>query len=95
MASAAGLDALNGPRDAGKVRDAIKAAGYNGEKAVVLIPSDFPTLKSMAEVGADMLGRCGFTVEVQYTDWRTMVQRLSRIDASGGGGWKSHDLTES
>jgi peptide/nickel transport system substrate-binding protein len=87
MASIAGMDALTGPRDTGKVREAVQTAGYAGEKVVVLIPSDFPTLKSIAEVGADMLRRCGFNVDVQYTDWGTMVQRLSRIDASTGGGW--------
>ena len=33
MASDAGMEVLNGPRDMAKVRAAIKDAGYNGEKS--------------------------------------------------------------
>lgn len=87
MASDAGMAALTGSRDIAKAKAAVLAAGYKGEKVAVLIPSDVPTLKAIAEVGADMLTRCGFAVDSQYMDWGSMVQRLSRIDASDQGGW--------
>ena len=53
----------------------------------VLIPSDVPTLKSIAEIGADTLTRCGLNVDPQYMDWGTLVQRLVRVDAADVGGW--------
>ncbi len=87
MANDAGMTALTSPRDVAKVKAAILAAGYKGEKVAVLIPSDVPVLKAIAEVGADMFTRCGFTVDAQYMDWGSMVQRLSRVDASDQGGW--------
>ena len=87
MANDAGMAALTSPRDLPKVKAAIIAAGYKGEKVAVLVPSDVPGLKSIAEIGADMFTRIGFNVDAQYMDWGTMVQRLSRIDAADQGGW--------
>jgi len=87
MASDAGMEALNGKRDVAAAKAAIIAAGYKGEKVAVLIPSDVPTLKSIAEIGADTLTRCGLNVDPQYMDWGTLVQRLVRVDAADVGGW--------
>ena len=87
MANDAGMAALTGPRDMAKVKAAIMAAGYKGEKVAVLIPSDVPALKGLAEVGVDTLTRAGFNAEAQYMDWGTMVQRLSKVDAADQGGW--------
>ena len=87
MANDEGMAALTGPRELAKVKAAVLAAGYKGEKVAVLVPSDVPTLKTIAEVGADMFTRLGFNVDAQYMDWGTMVQRLGRIDAADQGGW--------
>jgi peptide/nickel transport system substrate-binding protein len=87
MATDAGMAALTGPRDVAGAKAAIAAAGYKGEKVAVLIPSDVPTLKAIAEVGADTLARCGLNVDPQYMDWGTLVQRLTRVDAADQGGW--------
>jgi len=87
MANDAGMAALTAPRDMAKVKAAIMAAGYKGEKVAVLIPSDVPALKGLAEVGVDTLTRAGLNAEAQYMDWGTMVQRLSKVDAADQGGW--------
>ena len=87
MANDAGMEALTSKRDPARVKAAITAAGYKGEKVAVLVASDVPTLKSIAEVGADTLQRSGFNVDVQYMDWGTLVQRLSKVDAAEQGGW--------
>jgi len=70
MASDAGMEAITGKRDLAAVRAALKDAGYAGEKIAVLIPTD-------------MLSRAGFTVDPQYLDWGTLVQRQMRPDAVG------------
>ncbi len=80
MASEAGMAVLNGPRDMAAVRRAVAASGYKGERVVLPIPSDFPILKALGEVGADMLKQAGLNVDVQATDWGSLLQRLAKMD---------------
>ena len=87
MASAAGMAALTGPRDMGAVRRAVAASGYKGERVVLPIPSDFPTLQALGEVGADLLKQAGLAVDAQSTDWGSMLQRLAKMDGVEAGGW--------
>ncbi len=47
------------PRDMDKVKRELKAAGYKGEKVVLLAATDFPVLKAMSDVAADALKRAG------------------------------------
>ncbi|MGD0105192.1 MAG: hypothetical protein ABSC06_14285 [Rhodopila sp.] len=56
MASQAGMQVLNGARNLGSVTKAIAESGYRGERTVLLIPSDFPVLKALGDVGADLHG---------------------------------------
>ena len=85
MASDAGMEVLNGPRDMAKVRAAIKEAGYNSEKTVLLAPSDPHYRKAMADVGAAMLtiGRLQRRSPVDGLGHR---DRAARKQAAGGQG---------
>ena len=85
MASDVGLDVFSGPRDYAAVKQEIIAAGYKGEKVVVLAPTDFPTLKAEADVGADLLHKVGFNVDYQAMDWGTVVQRRAKKEAARPG----------
>ena len=87
MASQAGMQVLNSPRDLAAVTKAVAASGYNNERTVLLIPSDFPTLKALGDVGADVLKRIGMNVDAQYTDWGSVLQRLVKPDPVEQGGW--------
>ena len=87
MATSAGMEALSGPRDIARVKRQVAASGYNGERTVLLVPSDFPTLKALGDVGADMLKRIGMNVDAQYADWGSVLQRLAKADAVEQGGW--------
>ncbi|TCZ66605.1 ABC transporter substrate-binding protein [Roseicella aquatilis] len=87
LASDEGMAALTGPRDLDAARRALAAAGYRGERVAVPAPSDFPNLKAMADVGADLLKRIGFNVDYQAADWGTVVQRLAKTDPVEQGGW--------
>jgi peptide/nickel transport system substrate-binding protein len=89
MASAAGMEVLTGPRDLAAVKRAVAASGYAGEKAVVPVPSDFPNLRALADVGVDMMQKAGLNVEARYTDWGTMLQSLAKTDPVGRGGWSA------
>ncbi|MEJ1975238.1 MAG: ABC transporter substrate-binding protein [Acetobacteraceae bacterium] len=87
MASDAGLDAMKGSADPDKLKQALAAAGYKGERVAILAASDFPTINAMAQVAADMLKRIGFNVDYQSLDWGTVVQRRTSKELPSKGGW--------
>ena len=87
MASDAGMEVLTGPRDLDRSRRELAAAGYKGERVVMLQATDYPSLNALAEVGADLLRRIGMTVDVQAMDWGTIQQRRIKKDAVDKGGW--------
>ena len=89
MASQVGMQALNSPRDMNKVKAEIKAAGYNNEKVVLIAATDFPVLKAMADVTADMMQRAGLNVDYVATDWGTVVARRVKKDPVDQGGWSA------
>ncbi|MDB5413532.1 MAG: transporter substrate-binding protein [Rubritepida sp.] len=87
MANDAGIEALRGPRDMDKVKRDLAAAGYNGEKVIVLQPMDLSFLKAMADVAVDMFRRAGMNAEAFSADWGTIVQRRGLRDPVERGGW--------
>ena len=87
MASEAGLSVFTGKRDPAKIAAEIKAAGYKGEKVVLLAPTDFPILKAEADVCADMMRRIGLNVDYQAMDWGTVIQRRAQERSPAKGGW--------
>ncbi len=52
MASDAGLAPLKPPIDLDRAKAELKAAGYKGERVVLLVPTDYVTLKAMADVAS-------------------------------------------
>ncbi len=87
LATEDGLEVFAGKRDYDSVRREIVAAGYQGEKTVILAPTDFPLLKAMADVCADVFRKIGFNVDYQAMDWGTVVQRRAKKDPIAQGGW--------
>jgi peptide/nickel transport system substrate-binding protein len=75
FASDAGMEALTSPRDLDKAKRMLEAAGYRGERTVILDATDFPALHAIALVGADMIKKIGLNVDLQETDWGTITQR--------------------
>ncbi|RKK05338.1 ABC transporter substrate-binding protein [Pseudoroseomonas wenyumeiae] len=87
LASNAGMEVLTSPRDFDKVKRDLAAAGYKGEKVVLIAASDFPSLNALAQVGNDMLQKCGMNVEFVSTDWGSVVQRRASREPVEKGGW--------
>jgi peptide/nickel transport system substrate-binding protein len=87
MASDAGAAPLRGPRDLAKAKELIAAAGYHGEKVVLLDPTDFYVMHSLALVTADLLRRLGLNVDVQSMDWGTLLVRRASKAPIAQGGW--------
>jgi peptide/nickel transport system substrate-binding protein len=87
FASDAGMEIVKGPQDPAVARREITAAGYAGETVVVLAPGNFPTIKALAEVSADLLAKCGMKVEMQSYDWGTLLKHRSNKGLPQDGGW--------
>ena len=82
-----GSGIINRPRDLARMRDAVKAAGYNGETIVLMNPGDFPSIGPLGEVTADLLKKLGMNVDLQTMDWGTLVQRRVQKIPPAQGGW--------
>lgn len=93
LATDTGLEVLTAPRDLDRAKRALEAAGYRGERVVVLVPSDQAVLKAEGEIGADLFRRIGFDVEFQSLDWGTTQQRLAKRDPVAQGGWSFFHTT--
>ncbi|KRR21507.1 ABC transporter substrate-binding protein [Bradyrhizobium lablabi] len=89
MASDVGLDVFRGPRDTAKVKAELKAAGYNGEKVVLLVPTNSAAQKPLGNVAADMLRKVGMNVEFTALDFAVVLQRQQKKDPIGQGGWNA------
>ncbi len=87
MASKAGMENLTAPRDLEAVKRELAAAGYKGERVVLLAPQDIPSSKALMEVTADLFKRIGMNVDVQAMDWATVVQRRVKQEPLDQGGW--------
>ncbi len=87
MASDAGLQVLRGPRDIAGTAQALKAAGYAGERVVLLVPTDYQHMQLTGEVLADTLRKVGMAVDYVATDWATMLQRRLNKGTVDHGGW--------
>ena len=73
--------------DVAAARAALKAAGYAGEKVVILNPADIPTIGPFGLVTYDYLKQIGMNVELQSMDWNTLAQRRTKADPVDKGGW--------
>jgi peptide/nickel transport system substrate-binding protein len=89
LATDVGIDVLTGPRDAKRVRAALAAAGYGGEKVALMVATDTHYRKAMGDVGADEMQGVGLNVDYQATDWGTVVQRRENKGPVDKGGWSA------
>ena len=62
-------------------------SGYDGTPVVIMAPGDVVTLKAQPIVAAQVLREAGFKVDLQATDWRTVVTRRASQKPPKEGGW--------
>ncbi len=65
----------------------VAESGYKGEKVVVINPADFPSIRPMGQITADLLQRLGMNVDLAETDWGTVLQRRGSREPVEKGGW--------
>ena len=87
LACDAGMETLTGKPKLATVKRDLEAAGYKGEKVVVLTPTDIASAKALADITADALVHVGMNVDAQAMDWATLVGRRVKTEAVEQGGW--------
>ena len=74
-------------QDIDKAKALLKEAGYNGEKIVLMHPTDIQTLSAATQVTASLLRKAGINLEVQAMDWSTLTSRRAERKSIADGGW--------
>jgi len=87
MASTIGVEVTRGPKDYAKLTQELAAAGYNGEKIVILAATTIPTIWAESQVASDALKKIGFNTDFQALEWGTVVQRRASREPIDKGGW--------
>src|ERR1700742_171992 len=87
LASDVGAESLvkgNGMAEAKKL---LAGSGYDGTPVVVMAPGDVGSLKAQPIVAAQLLREAGFKVDLQATDWQSVVSRRASQKPPKEGGW--------
>ncbi len=85
-----GSEAGNEPlrtRDIARAKQALTAAGYAGQRTVMLAPSDYPQINALSLVTADVMTKMGFNLDLAAMDWGTVIQRRASQEPVDKGGW--------
>jgi peptide/nickel transport system substrate-binding protein len=81
---------FTGKADPAKARKMLAEAGYKGEKVVLLRPTDLSFLTKVPMVVKQQWEAAGFKVDLQQSDWATVVARRARKDPIEKGGWSAY-----
>ncbi|WP_158746243.1 ABC transporter substrate-binding protein [Acidisphaera sp. L21] len=90
MASDAGLPPPGASGDLAARKRELEAAGYNGERVVVLAGTDVAINDAVSEVTAETMRRLGMNVDYAATDWGTVNQRFLSKQPVENGGWSTY-----
>jgi peptide/nickel transport system substrate-binding protein len=81
-----GLDLIR-PSSKDKAKETLKKSGYNGEKVVIMQPTDIPISSAFALVAGKTLRDIGMNVDVQAMDWSSVTSRRAKKEPIEQGGW--------
>jgi peptide/nickel transport system substrate-binding protein len=83
----AGADALLKAPNLATAKELIAQSGYKGEKIVLLDATDQPIVHGQALVTLAALRQAGLNVELQASDWGTLITRRASKAPIDQGGW--------
>jgi ABC-type transport system substrate-binding protein len=87
LGSDVGIEVLRSPRDYAAVKRALAAAGYKGEKIVVIVPTDVSEIGNLTRTGAEQLRRAGMNIELQEMDAGSVVRKRNNQGPPDKGGY--------
>jgi peptide/nickel transport system substrate-binding protein len=87
LASDVGAESLVKGDGMAEAKKLLAESGYDGTPIVIMAPGDVVTLKAQPIVAAQLLREAGFKVDLQATDWQTVVTRRASQKPPKEGGW--------
>lgn len=87
FADDAGSKTLLDGSGVGQARALLQESGYDGRPVVILHPTDVKTTAAQPVVVADAMRKVGFNVDLQATDWQSVVIRRASQKPPAEGGW--------
>src|SRR4030088_1899725 len=87
LATEIGAESLLKKSGMAEAKKLLAESGYDGTPVVIMAPGDVVTLKAQPIVAAQLLREAGFKVDVQATDWQTVVTRRASQKPPKEGGW--------
>src|SRR6201992_3436692 len=87
LASDVGAESLGRGAAMAKAKRLLAESGYDGTPVVIMAPGDVVQLKAQPVVAAQALRDAGFKVDLQATDWQTVVSRRASQKPDSEGGW--------
>jgi peptide/nickel transport system substrate-binding protein len=86
-ANDAGMEHVRKRPDTAAIKAMLKDAGYNGERVVLMHPTDQIYYDAMSSVVAASLRAIGINLDEQSMDWGTIVERRASKEPLEKGGW--------
>ncbi|HEX4178772.1 MAG TPA: ABC transporter substrate-binding protein [Rhizomicrobium sp.] len=87
LATDAGSETLVKGDGMAAAKKLLAESGYDGTPVVILAPGDVVSLKAQPIVAAQLLREAGFKVDLQATDWQSVVSRRASQKPPSEGGW--------
>jgi peptide/nickel transport system substrate-binding protein len=88
MASNAGMEVITAPKpDLAILGKALRDAGYQGERIILMSASDQVAQNAQCNVAMDLMQKLGMQVDLAVMDWGTLVQRRASKAPPDKGGW--------
>ena len=88
-ASEAGMDNVRVRKTPEQIKRMVAESGYGGERIVLMHPTDQVVYNAFFSVVADQWRRAGLNLDIQNTDWGTIVQRRTSKEPLDKGGWSA------
>jgi peptide/nickel transport system substrate-binding protein len=88
LASEKGMDGLLESNFA-KAKALLAEAGYDGTPIVLMQSTDLDVLTNLAPVAKSLMEKAGFKVDMQSSDWQSVVARRAKKEAPSAGGWNA------
>jgi peptide/nickel transport system substrate-binding protein len=87
MATEEGADSLTKGNGLEEAKRLLAESGYDGTPIALMAATDVVSLKAQPIVAAELLRKAGFKVDVQASDWQTIVTRRASQKSPKDGGW--------
>jgi peptide/nickel transport system substrate-binding protein len=72
-----------------RAKELLKEGGYDGTPVVLLQSTDLDVLTNVAPVAKAAMEKIGMKVDMQSSDWQTVVSRRARREPPDKGGWNA------